>query len=133
MKKKDKYKLINYAIKEYGDMFNHNYQHGDLSTKYLKDLLKQYKHSYMAEWNYCCRGLYNCCWQELFFEGNWYMSQTDVNKAIEYTIDITAKDRRRDKRLAWCQDSDGIHVVIITRDLPHHRRDYFITLTNKEI
>ena len=58
MKKKDKYKIINYAIKEYSDKFKRDYARANISQKQVKELLKMYKHSGMAEWSYCCYGLY---------------------------------------------------------------------------
>ena len=76
MKKKDKYKIINYAIKEYSDKFKRDYARANISQKQVKELLKMYKHSGMAEWSYCCYGLYQNCWQEPFEEGVWGITQS---------------------------------------------------------
>lgn len=130
MKIKERYKVLNYAKKDYSKQFKRNYEFKNLSRKALHKLLQQNKHSYMCEWSYCCYGLYQCCWQDPVEEGCWNMSQARVDKCIKNTIDDTAKACRRDNRILYCEDEYGIHVAIITRDICG--RDYLITFTNKE-
>ncbi len=130
MKKQERYKLLNHAKKDYSERFNRNYEFKKMSKKALYELLKQNKHSAMCEWDYCCYGLYQNCWQELFEEGNWYMSQKRVDDIIKYAINSTAKICRKDNRILYYEDEYGIHVVIIARDVKRH--DYLICFTNRE-
>ena len=130
MKKKDRYKLLNHAKKDYSEKFNLNYEFKKLSKKDLYELLNQNKHSSMCEWDYCCYGLYKNCWQELFEEGNWGLTQERVNWIIKYTIDSTAKICRKDSRVLYCEDEHGVNVIIIARDINSH--DYLFYFTNKE-
>ena len=132
MKKKDKYELISLAIKDYSERFNENYQRVNLSQKQLMTLLRQNKHSTMCEWDYCCYGLYRNCWQDLYADGVWDLSQEQVDKIIASIIKDSAKACRRDSRIAMCKDENSIGVVIVLRDLPEHRCDYLITFTNEE-
>lgn len=131
MKKKDKYNLISYALNEYGEIFKITYVRTDLSLKFLKQLLKKYKHSSMCEWSYCCYGLYRNCWQEPYFEGNWGMTQKRVDEIILSTIKATRKACKKDKRIGICYEGDDVHVVIVARDLPGHACDYLFTFTNE--
>ena len=132
MKKKDKYKLINYAINEYSDIFKRNYERVNISQKQVKELLKKYKHSAMCEWCYCCYGLYQNCWQEPYFEGNWSMTQKRVDEIIYETVCELLKHCRRDNRVGLYVEDDAVHMVIVARDLPRHCADYLFTFTNKE-
>lgn len=132
MKKKDKYKIINYAINEYGEKFNCVYKRANISPKQVKELLKKYKHSIMCEWSYCCYGLYQNCWQEPFFEGNWGMTQKRVDEIIYNTVHKLFKHCKRDNRVGLFVEDDAVHMVIVARDLPRYRGDYLITFTNKE-
>lgn len=131
MKKRDRYKLLNYAKKQYSETFKTDYQFKHLSKKDLYNLLKEYKHSTMCEWHYCCYGLYQNCWQDPYEEGIWYYIQEDVNKIIKKTIDDTAKACKKDNRILYCELEDRVDVVIVTRDI--YSRDYLITFTNKTI
>lgn len=130
MKKQERYKILNYARNQYNDSFTQQYEFKNLSKKCLHNILKKYKHSVMVEWSYCCNGLYQNCWQELFEEGNWGMTQNDVDMAIKNTINDTAKHCRKDKRILYCEGKDGVHVVIVMRDI--HEMDYLIYFTNEE-
>ena len=130
MKKKDRYKLINHAKKEYSEIFNRNYKFKKLSKKDLYELLRQNnKHSSMCKWDYCCYGLYQNCWQELFEAGNCELTQERVNRIIKNTIDSTAKICRKDSRVLYCEDEHGINVIIVARDVK--ATDYLIYFTNK--
>lgn len=62
MKKKEKYKIINYAVNYYKEIFKNDYKFKYISLKQIKKLLHIYKHSWMCEWCYCCNGLYDNCW-----------------------------------------------------------------------
>lgn len=132
MKKRDKYKLINYAIDEYSKKFNYRYERMNISCRSVLKLLDKYKHSTMCEWSYCCYGLYSNCWQEPYFKGNWGMTQKRVDEIIYETVHKLANECRRDSRMACYTDEIGIHMVIVARDLPKYREDYLITFSNKE-
>ena len=132
MKKKEKYRIINYGIEEYGRIFDEKYQRTSISQKYIKQLLKKYRHSTMCEWCYCCNGIYHNCWQELYADGVWGMSQKDVDRVI---LDIACglvKNCKRDNRVGLCIKEDMVSMVIIARDLPGHAADYLISFTNRE-
>lgn len=132
MKKKDKYKIINYAINEYSEIFNCKCKRTNMSKKKVKELLEQYKHSVMCEWKYCCYGLYQNCWQETYFEGCWNMTQKQVDETISETFNELKKACKRDNRIAYCEEDGAINVVIIARDLPEFKADFLITFTNSE-
>ena len=121
MKKQERYKLLNYAKRDYSEKFKRNYEFKKLSKKDLYELLKQNKHSSMCEWSYCCYGLYQNCWQD---------TQKEVDDIIKDIIDSTAKICRRDSRILYYENEHGIHVVIIARDV--YSTDYLIYFTNKE-
>ena len=129
MKKKDKYKIINYAINEYSNIFNHSYKRTNISQNYVKELLKKYKHSIMCEWSYCCYGLYQNCWQDPFEEGIWGMTQKRIDEIIYDTVCELLKHCKRDNRIGLCVENNAVHMVIIARDLPDFKSDYLFTFT----
>lgn len=130
MKKQERYKLLNHAKKEYSEIFKCDYQFKRLSKKALYELLQQNKHSSLCEWSYCCYGLYQNCWQEPYFVGNWGLTQKRIDEIIKSTIDETAKICRKDSRILYCEDEYGVRVVIIARDVD--ACDYLICFTNRE-
>lgn len=132
MKKNERYGLINYAVKDYNKKFNLDYKPVYKSKKDIASLLKQYPHSSMCYWSYCCYGLYQNCWQELVEEGNWGITQEEVNKVVLniFTSDLLRKCRNQN-RMFWCEKDGLIHMVIIARDLC--KEDYLITFSKEEI
>lgn len=130
MKTKERYKLLNYAKKNYSEIFNCDYQFKELSKRALHKLLENNKHSVMCEWWYCCYGLYNNCWQEPIEEGCWHNTQKEVDDAIKEAINSTAKICRRDSRILYSEDEHDIHVIIVARDVC--KCDYLICFTNQE-
>ena len=130
MKKKDRYKLLNYAKNQYNKIFDLNLQFKHLSKKELYNLLETHKHSSMCEWDYCCYGLYQNCWQDPYGEGIWDMTQEQVDKVIKDTINYTSKACRKDSRILYCELDNRIDVIIVTRDICS--TDYLITFTNEE-
>jgi hypothetical protein len=130
MKNKDRYKLLNYAKKQYTEAFDLDLQFKPLSKKNLYNLLKEYKHSAMWEWSYCCHGLYQSCWQEPIEAGCWNLTQEIVDDIIRGTIDDTAKVCRKDSRILYCELVDRVDVIIVARDI--YSADYLITFTNEE-
>lgn len=130
MKVKDRYKILSFAKKQYTEDFCQFYQYKLLSKRALHNLLKQYKHSCMCEWSYCCFGLYRNCWQEPIEEGNWGLTQKEVDDYISYIIDSTAKFCRKDNRILYCDLGNRINVIIVMRDVC--KTDFLITFTNEE-
>lgn len=128
MKKKDKCSLISWAIKDYNEKFNLNYKPIYKSKKDIKSLLKEYPHSGITCWSYCCYGLYQNCWQDPVFEGNWDFTQEKVN---EFILDIFTSDLlrkcRNEKRMFWCEKNNMISMIIVARDLC--KEDYIITFS----
>lgn len=132
MKKKEKYKLINHAKNEYSEIFKCDYQPIYKNKKYIKSLLKEYSHSGMCEWSYCCYGLYQNCWQEPYFEGNWGMTQKRVNEIILDTFTPKLlKKCRTENRMFYCEKDGMIHILIIARDLDSD--DYLFTFSKEEV
>lgn len=76
-------------------------------------------------------GLYQNCWQEPYFAGNWDMSQERVDDVIRYVIDKTAKICRKDSSILYCESRQEVNVVIVARDILEN--DYLITFTNEEM
>lgn len=134
MKKKDKYRLIDYALKDYGKKFNHNYKRKYISCREVEKLLSENKHSVGAEWFYCCYGLYENCWQDPFEEGVWDMTQEYVDDWILNTFKSLRKQCKRDNRIGVYEDKDdnSIHVVIVARDLQEYKCDYLFIFTDRE-
>lgn len=132
MKKKDKYKLISYALNEYSEIFKCQYEKIHIDKNRFIELFKEYKHPSMCEWSYCCRGLYQNCWQEVIAEGIWFMTQESVNLIILNIFSELYKTCKKDNRIGMYKDDIGIHMAIIARDLPKYRCDYLITFTNEE-
>lgn len=131
MKRSEKCKLINYAIKDYNKKFNLNYKSIYKSKKVIQSLLKEYTCSSMRFWFYCCEGLYKNCWQEPIEEGIWGMTQEEVNKMI---IDIMSskllRKCRNENRMFYCEKDDVIELLIVARDL--EKCDYFITFSKEK-
>ena len=50
---------------------------------------------------------------------------------IKQAIDSTTKICRRDSRILYGEDKDGIHIIIIARDV--FKCDYLIYFTNQEV
>lgn len=130
MKKKERYKLLNYAKNQYNEAFDLDFRFKYLSKKELYKLLETHKHSSMCELDYCCYGLYKNCWQELIGDGIWDLTQERADKIIKDTIDETAKACRKDSRILHCKLDNRIDVIIVMRDIC--KRDYLITFTNEE-
>lgn len=132
MKRKERYKVLNYAKKQYGEEFALDLQFKHLSKRELYALLKKYTHSFMFERSYCCRGLYQCCWQECIGEGNWGLTQEDVNEDIKRVIDETVKACRKDSRILYRKSLNGreIDAIIVMRDVC--AMDWLITFTSVE-
>lgn len=131
MKKKDKYKIINYAKNKYSKFLECDFEFKYISLNKVKELLSTYKHPNMCEWLYCCNGLYESCWQDPFVEGIWGMSQEQVNKIIYNIFKDLSKQCRREPRIIYCKKDGDIQVVIIARDLNPFKADYLISFTNE--
>lgn len=131
MKIKDKQKIIGFAINQYNERLKGHYQRTPLSKKRLLDLVEKYKHPGAAVWCYCCNGLYEDCWEDLFAEGIWGQSQEDVNDLIKWWIQELSKSCKRDNRTAWYEDEYGVHVVIVARDLPKWKKDFLFLFTDE--
>jgi hypothetical protein len=132
MKKQDRYKIIDYAIKQYNNIFGLNYVKTHISIKDIEKLLKENKHSSVCEWSYCCNGVYNHCWEEPYYEGICNLTQKDVDKYILNTFKRVLKDSKKDERIAICKYKDYINVIIILRDLNKYKVDYLFTFTDIE-
>ena len=130
MKRKNRYKVLSYAKKQYSEYFGVNYEYRHLSKKALHKMLEENKHSVMCTWSYCCIGLHESCWQEPYFVGSWDMTQEDVDNAIKDAIDTTAKICRKDSRILYYEEHNVIHVIILARDVL--KEDYLIAFTNDE-
>lgn len=126
MKKRDRYRILNLARKQYREAFGRDYEFKYLSPKKLCKLTDRYTTS-ACEWSYCCYGLERCCWQEPIECGVWGMSQNGVDDWTRYTIRDTAKICRKDNRILYSETDDYIHVVIIARDM--FAQDYLITFS----
>lgn len=132
MKRKNKQKLINYAVNEYGSIFGIDYKHTYINKKKFKQLLKEYRHSSMYEWCYCCYGLYRNCWQEPYIKGNWEMTQRDVDNIILGVLDKKLMKKCREERRMFSYEKDGIiNVLIVARDLV--KSDYLICFSKEEV
>ena len=132
MKKKDKLNLIRYAVNDYNKKFNLDLKPIYISKYGIRSLLKEYPHSEMCIWSYCCYGLYENCWQDPIGEGIWDMTQEMVNKSIlsVFTPKLL-RQCRRENRIFWCEKDGNVEIFVIVRDL--WREDYLITLSKKEL
>lgn len=128
MKIKEKYRLFNHARREYSESFSRNYEFAQMSYKKLINLLQANRHTNYCEYWYCCHGLYHNCWQDPFCEGIWNFSQADIDILLTGVLKTARKYLKNKYRTLCCKDSDGTHVILITRDI--HRCDYIITFTN---
>lgn len=130
MKKKERYKFLRIAKDQYNKTFDLDYQFKHLSRKDLHNLLKKYKHSSMCEWNYCCYGLYQNCWQDPYEEGIWNLTQEQVDKFIANIIDEYTRYCKKDSRILYYESNNAIYVILVIRDIC--KTDFLITFTNKE-
>lgn len=130
MKIKEKYKLFNQARREYSKKFARNYEFTQMTYAKLIELLQANKHTNYCEYWYCCHGLYHNCWQDLFSEGIWGFSQEDVNILLTGVLKETRKYFKNKCRVLCCKNADGVHVILVMRDV--YWCDYLITFTNND-
>ena len=123
MKKKKRYELIKYAVKEYENIFSEKLKLFTGSKEELYLLLDKYKNISITEWYYCCRGPYINCWQDLYAEGEWGLSQNGVNNKF---IKIINRIYEKNSPRFWINDN---MLVIIARDIREELCDYLIELT----
>lgn len=130
MKIKERFKLFNYARRDYSKIFSMNYEFKEISYDKLVNLLKASRHSAFCEHWYCCHGLYHNCWQDPFEEGIWGFSQEDVNVLLAGVLKRCRKYIRNKYRVLYCEKDGCIEVVLIMRDV--FRCDYLITFTDND-
>lgn len=133
MRKRDRQKLISYAINEYSDIFDRKYERSKISNEDFLGLLENCQYPSMCEWSYCCNGLYDNCWQELIEESIWGYTKAGVKALILEVFKDLRKEIRKDSRIAFCKDKYGTHAIIVARDLPKHRCDYLIIFRDNEL
>lgn len=131
MKKKDRYKIINYAVGEYSRIFDEMLAPVTLTQKLIDELLSEYEANSICEWYYCCEGWQYNCWQEPYEEGNWGMTQADVEMQIKMTVKSCAEACRRDRRAYICRGDDQVRLYIIMRDIDC-KCDYLMSFYNED-
>ena len=130
MKKKDRYKIINYAFNEYEEIFKRKYTRKYISPKSVEQIMKAIPHVVLTEWEYCCYGLYENCWQEFYEEGVWGLTQQQVDNKIKRICKALAKDCRLDDRMGYYVTEDSVTILIVARDIV--QSDFFITFLKNE-
>lgn len=123
LKKKKRYELIKYAVKEYENIFSEKLKLFTGSKEELYLLLDKYKNISITEWCYCCCGPYINCWQDFYAEGVWGLSQNKINNKF---IKIINRIYEKNSPRFWINDN---MLVIIARDLGKELCDYLIELT----
>ncbi|MGL6174853.1 MAG: hypothetical protein ACRC1P_09650 [Cellulosilyticaceae bacterium] len=100
------------------------------TRKMIDDLIEKYPYHSMTENKYCCRGLDQCCWQELYEEGIWFYSEEQVISSTKRTV-TGVKNYLYTYGRVWMLESDGnVEIFIYTRDVAG--RDYWICMSDTE-
>lgn len=94
----------------------------------INSLFKKYSNYGMTESSYCCRGIEQCCWQELVEEGSWGLTLKQVKVSILFNIKAIKKHLYNPKmngnRFYMYEDENCCHIYIYARDL--YKEDYDI-------
>lgn len=131
MKKRDRYKIITYAVNQYRDNFEEDYIPVKLSKKTVRELLKEYNFCAMDEWYFCCYGWKTNCWVEPIEVGNWDMTAEYVTECIVDVVNSCRRVCRRDPRAYIYRRGEMITLCIIMRDRDF-KCDYLITFYNDD-
>lgn len=129
MKKKDKYKIINYAVNDFNETFGTNVTRHKYSKKYIDELFKKYKYWSMVEASYCCYGWKNDCWQDIVQEGVWNFTIDSARKYIKDTIIDKRKLLLKCNRL-YIEEKEGLIDILITLRDTEHKQDLRIYASN---
>ncbi len=106
-------------------MFNKSessYKHQDLLDAYIK--VKQIYRDYEN------KRIEFCSWQEPYFDGNWGMSQMEVDNTAKNTLKhIKRKSISKKDRLYFAKDEEQIRIYCYSRDYSY--RDYWFIFKKK--
>ena len=131
MRKKDRYKIIDFAVNQYRDIFKVTPVPVKLTNKRLTELLEGHGNYSICEWYFCCYGWQKNCWQDFYKEGQWGLTRDDVKKMIIKAAKNCAKDRCGEHRTYMCYTEKYTGVYLIMRDTDH-QCDYLIAFQNKD-
>ena len=123
--------LIQYVVSDYNRKLNRKYIIKELFLEQLERWLKEYDSATISYWNYCCKGLFVPCWYDEYAEGIWHMSKEEVNKMISEVFEVYEEFFNNEHRIAWYEDEDAIHILLIGRDLKKQKFDCFISVYKK--
>jgi hypothetical protein len=88
----------------------------------------------MTENSFCCRGLDDCCWQEIIADGIWDFTLKDVEVHIKSILKHIKKylynQNKYDKRFYKFENEDGCIIYIYLRDILEV--DYVIWFANED-
>lgn len=119
MKTRDRYKVINFAVKEHNETFKESIIPNKYSRKYIESLLNEYRYVSMVEASFCCYGLYNCCWQDVIEEGNFTLTTKQVKECIKNNLSNINKQLRKHTRVyTQISDNGDLSMLVVARDLP---------------
>jgi hypothetical protein len=105
------------------------------SKKLFDRLFEKFPYYSMTETMYCCHGLEQLCWQEVYEEGNWNLTLQDVKDDIQRYVNRVSKYlynyKKNGCRFYMYEDQQKCRIFIYTRDKV--KSDYHIEFYSKEI
>lgn len=115
MKLKEQYHRILTAKRQWQEFNNLNeYIKPSVCTEKLeKYLLSKYKDWEITVNSHCCYGWEKCCWQDLFAEGVWDLTEEEV---AEYLKSILKKIRKlsSQKPVFYIKEHDDVVDILVT-------------------
>ena len=128
MKKKLTQALVMYFIDDYNQNMKRSYQRVNISRDQFYQMLFDASCTSISYLSYCCYGLYHHCWLDEYSEGLFNLSEEEVRSIIEDVFDGYIDTFNADGRVAMYEDANGIHILLLARDLRNMKKDIFIDL-----
>lgn len=128
MKKKLTQAMVSYFIDDYNQNLKRSYQRVNISKDQFYQMLFDASCTSISYLSYCCYGLYNRCWLDEYSEGLFNLSEEEVRSMIEGVFEGYIDTFNSDGRVAMYEDTNGIHILFIARDLRNMKKDIFIDL-----
>lgn len=106
----------------------------DFSLDTLNELLAKYNnHCTFAEHFYCCNGLENRCWTEIYFVGNWNMTQDQIVSDLRRSIGNILPNISGQGRVYIDERTTYTNLFVFARDLKGWDYDLVISFGNEDI
>lgn len=133
MKKKLRQALVSYFVNDYNTQLELRYKLMDISIERFQQMMVEAERVSICYYNYCCRGMYHCCWFDEYTHQIWGLTEDRVRELVLSVFKEHAEEFNRNERIACCEDEYGIHIVMVARDVKKYKMDILIDLWKGEI